>query len=82
MPTQARSRQARPSPGVVSGGSWAGNAELLIPAVGGLRLVTKFRQEKMVQTPMHRPFIRMGGCDVSALTPGNQLCLPVSIHSC
>lgn len=81
-PPRGQSRKARPSCGVVSGGSWAGNAELLIPAAGGLRLVTKFRQEKVVQTPTHRPFIRMGGCDVSALTPGNQLCIAVSIHSC
>ena len=82
MPTQGQSRKARPSSRVVSGGSWAGNAELLIPAVGGLRLATKFRREKMVQTPTHRPFVCLGGCDVSALTPGNQLCIPVSIHSC
>lgn len=34
-PPRGQSRKARPSSGAVSGGSWAGNAELLIPAVGG-----------------------------------------------
>lgn len=53
-PRRGRSKKACLSSRVVSGGSWVGHAELFIPAMGGLRLTTKFRQEKMAQTPHTR----------------------------
>lgn len=68
-------KEPHPHPGARAespGGSLAGGSELLIPAVGGLRLTAE-----TTQTPTHRPFLCVEGCDVSTPTPGNP---PLHLH--